>query len=193
MGVLDSIWRPVEPPKQTVDFMVEFTSQDRPRPRLMVLFLAAGVVVVAATLLVVVVRHQKNRVAVVPAAPIVIEGMVHPGDSNFEYYKTKVRIENVRASLSITFGKQRVATISGIIYNDGDRKLDALEMRITLYDLYGALSKEKTAIPLRPGLGIGYKPMEPLEKRPFAINVESIEQLWNPKHVEYEVTGLKFH
>lgn len=159
----------------------------------MLLFLAGGVVLVAATLLVFVVRHQRNRVAAAPAVPVVIEGMLHPGDSNFEYYKTKVKIENVRASLSITFGKQRVATVSGIIFNDGDRKLEALEMRITLYDVYGALSKEKTAIPLRPGLGIGYKPMEPLEKKPFAINVESIEQLWNPKHVEYEVTGLKFH
>ena len=173
--------------------MVEFKSQDRPRTRPVVIFLAAGVVVVGAAVLAVLVRQEKNRAQAPPPGPVVIEGMVRAGDSNFEYYKTKVRIENVRAGLSITFGKQRVATVSGIIFNDGDRRLDALEMRVTLYDVYGALSKEKTAVPLRPGLGIGYKPMGPLEKRPFAINVESIEQLWNPKHVEYEVTGLKYH
>jgi hypothetical protein len=172
--------------------MIQFTSRERPRSRPVVLFLAVGVVVVGTGLIALVIRQQRNRPAAAPAGPVVIEGMVHPGDPNFEYYKPKIRIENVRASLSITFGKQRVATVSGIIFNDGDRRLEALEMKVTLYDVYGALSKEKTAVPLRPGLGIGYKPMEPLERRHFAINVESIEQLWNPKHVEYEISGLKY-
>jgi aspartate aminotransferase len=39
--------------------------------------------------------------------------------------KPKIRIENVKASLGISFNNARTATISGIIVNDGDRKLEA--------------------------------------------------------------------
>ena len=34
--------------------------------------------------------------------------------------------------------------------------------------------------------------MEPMEKRPFTIWIEPIEQLWNSKRVEIEITGLKY-
>lgn len=173
--------------------MLEFKSQTRPPVRLMIPFLALGVVVIAGTALFLYVRHQENVTPAGPAGPVHVEGIVRAGDPSFEYYKSRVKIERVRASLSITFSKARVATVSGLIVNDGDRHLDAVEMKIGLYDVYGKLSKEKTAFALRPGLGIAYTPMEPLEKRFFAINVENIEQLWNPQHVEYEVTGLKFH
>lgn len=173
--------------------MLEFKSQARPPVRLMIPFLAVGVIVIAGSALFFYVRYQKTVTPPGPPGPIRVEGIVRAGDPGFEYYKSRVKIEKVRASLSITFSKARVATVSGLIVNDGDRRLEAVEMRIGLYDVYGKLSKEKTAFALRPGLGIAYTPMEPLEKRFFAINVENIEQLWNPRHVEYEMTGLKFH
>jgi hypothetical protein len=34
--------------------------------------------------------------------------------------------------------------------------------------------------------------MEPLEKRPFAIGVESVEYYWDPKQITFEITGLKY-
>ena len=40
--------------------------------------------------------------------------------------------------------------------------------------------------------GLTNKPMEPLEKRIFSIGIESVEQLWNPKRLEIEITGLKY-
>lgn len=173
--------------------MLEFNSQTRQPVRLMIPFLALGVIVIAGAALFFYARHQKTVTPAGAAGPLQIEGIVRAGDTNFEYYKSRVKIEKVRASLSITFSKARVATVSGLIVNDGDRHLEAVEMKIALYDVYGKLSKEKTAFALRPGLGIAYTPMEPLESRFFAINVENIEQLWNPQHVEYEVTGLRFH
>ncbi len=136
-------------------------------------------------------RYQKHSQPAGNSGPIVVPGMLRPGDPNFEYYKNHVRLEDVKAGLGITFNKTRVAIISGIIYNDGDRKLEALELRITLYDVYGKFSKERIATPLRPGTGM-YHPMEPLEKRTFSVGLENVEQLWNPRKVEIEITGLKY-
>jgi len=171
--------------------MEEFASQPVKSARPITLIIMAAVLVVAAVLIFFYVRNQKRLQPASPAGPVVIPGMLRAGDTNFEYYKTKVRIENARASLGISFNKSRVAFISGVIVNDGDRKLDALEMKITLFDLYNKLSKERIATPLRPGVGL-YKPMEPLEKRSFTVGVESVEQLWDPRHVEIEITGLKY-
>jgi len=171
--------------------MIEFTSQPQKPVRPVILIITASVLAVAASLIFFYIRYQR-RIQPEPAAgPVVVPGMLRAGNTNFEYYKNKLRIENAKAGLGISFNKTRVAFISGIIVNDGDRKLEALELKITLFDLYHKLSKERVATPLRPGIGL-YKPMEPLEKRSFTVGVESIEQLWDPKHVEIEITGLKY-
>jgi hypothetical protein len=126
------------------------------------------------------------------SGPVVVPGMLRPGDPDFEYYKNKIRLESVRAGLGITFNKNRVALVSGLISNEGDRRLEALELHVTLYDLYDKYSKDRTATPLRPGVGLS-GPMEPLEKRTFTIGIEGVEQLWNPRRLEVEITGLKYH
>ena len=36
------------------------------------------------------------------------------------------------------------------------------------------------------------RPMEPLERRDFTVWIEPIEQLWNPKELVLEITGLKY-
>ncbi len=171
--------------------MAEFTAERQKPARQATLIITSAVLAVAAILIFFYVRHQKRIQPAAPSGPVVIPGMLRAGDTNFEYYKTKIRIENARASLGTSFNKTRVAFISGIIVNDGDRKLDALELKITLFDLYNKLSKERIATPLRPGLGL-YKPMEPLERRSFTVGVESVEQLWDPRHVEIQITGLKY-
>jgi hypothetical protein len=81
--------------------------------------------------------------------------------------------------------------ISGIIANEGDRKLEAVELKVTLFDVYGKPDKEVVRYPIRPGLPPN-RPMEPLERRTFTIAIESIEQLWNSDKVQVELTGLKY-
>ncbi len=172
--------------------MVEFTSETQKASRPMTLFITLGVMAVALIGVYFFVRYQKNTQPPASTGPIAVPGLLRPGDSNFEYYKAKVRIENVKATLGISFSGARIAMISGIIVNDGDRKLDALEIHIKLFDAFGKPSKEKTGFALRPGAGYSSQPMEPLEKRTFTIGIESVEQYWNPKQVEYEITGLKY-
>ncbi len=172
--------------------MVEFNSESKKSSNIHTLIVAAAVFLVAAAGVFFYARYQQKEQPPEATGPVVIPGMLRPGDPNFEYYKNKIRIENVKASLGITFSKARVAFVSGVISNEGDRKLEALELKITLYDLYDKVSKERVATPLRPGIGLNNRPMEPLEKRTFSIGVESIEQLWNPKRLELEITGLKY-
>jgi hypothetical protein len=175
-----------------VILMVEFKSETRRSVQPFTLMVTVAVLVAAAAVVFFYARHQRQSQPVQSAGPVIIPGMLRPGETNFEYYKNKIRIENVKASLGITFNQTRVAFVSGIIGNEGDRKLEALELKITLYDVYDKLSKERIATPLRPGLGLNNRPMEPLEKRTFSVGIESIEQLWNPKRLEIEITGLKY-
>jgi hypothetical protein len=170
--------------------MVEFASEPRQQSAILVkVGIALAVLAIAAVALFFYARYQPPEKT---AGPIVVPGMLRPGDPNFEYYKNKIRIEEVKATLGITFSKARIAIISGLISNEGDRKLEAIELHITLYDVYGKFSKDRTTTPIRPGLGLGSKPLEPLQKRTFSVGIESVEQLWNPKRLEIEITGLKY-
>lgn len=169
--------------------MPEFGSQTG-TPRVQVFAYAGAIFLVAAGVLFLFARYQKDKLGPNPAVSAV-EGMLRPGDPNFEYYRNYVRITDVKASLGINIIKNRIAIISGFITNEGDRKLDAVELHISLYDVYGNLSKERTATPLRPGIGLN-RPMDPLERRDFTVWIEPIEQLWNPKRMEIELTGLRY-
>lgn len=173
--------------------MEEFTPEfKRPyRPVMLLITVAAAAVGLIAVFLIV--RYQRNHPPAQPVTgPIVVPGIARPGQPDFEAYKNKIHIENVKASIGLNFAGNRFAWIEGIVDNDGGRKLVAVELHIKLYDIYGKLSKEKTAYALRPGVGLHQGPMEPLEKRTFTISIESVEQLWNPKRVEIEISGLKY-
>ena len=129
-----------------------------------------------------------------PRQPSVVNipDVLRAGNTNFEYYKNKIIIEDVKASLGLSYNNSRVAMIAGTVLNDGDRRLEALELHITLYDMWDNLSKEKTAFAVRPGTGFSPKPMMPLERRTFNIAIEGVEYYWNPKRIELEITGLKY-
>jgi hypothetical protein len=172
--------------------MIEFNSEPPRTFSPIKLFIALGMLAVLLGAIFIYGRYQSKVRPNPGAAGVVVPGLLRPGNTNFEYYKTRIRIENVKASLGITFNNTRIAEISGTILNDGDRKLDALELHITLYDVWGKVSKERTAFALRPGAGIIGKPMEPLERRAFTIGIESVEFYWNPKQITYEITGLKY-
>jgi hypothetical protein len=173
--------------------MVEFKSEPQKAFRPITLFIALGVLVLLLGGIAFYARHQRSTQARAGSSSIYVADLLRPGNTNFEYYKTKIRIENVKASLGVSFSNSRIAMIGGTILNDGDRKLEALEMHITLYDMWGKLSKERTAFALRPGAGLSGRPIEPLERRSFGIGIEGVEYYWNPKQIAFEITGLKYH
>jgi hypothetical protein len=169
--------------------MMELTNT-KPVRRPNIVLYTLGIFAVAALALFLYTRYHKSQVAANPDLRVV-PGIVRAGNPDFEYYKNYVRIQNVKAELGVNFAQSRIAIISGIIANEGDRKLEAVELHIALYDVYDKLSKERDATPLRPGVGIN-RPMDPLEKRGFTVWIEPIEHFWNPKRLEIELTGLKY-
>jgi hypothetical protein len=171
--------------------MVEFSSEPQKAFNPIKLYIIGAIIILLGVLIFLVV-HYHGTAPKSKTGSVVVPGLLRPGDSNFEYYKTRIRIENVKASLGISFNSARIAMIEGILLNDGDRKLEAVELHITLFDKYGKVSKERTGYALRPGSGLTGKPMEPLEKRKFTIGVEGIEVLWDPTQITYEMTGLKY-
>jgi hypothetical protein len=170
--------------------MLEFNAKPQTTSRLGTALIALAIFVVAITAIFFYARQQKLTQPA-SAGAIVVPDMLRPGDTNFEYYKKYIRIDSVKAALGISFNKARVAFISGIITNEGDRKVDAVELHITLFDAWGKFSKDRTTIPVRPD-AMPKRPMEPLEKRSFSVGIESVEQYWDPKKVEIEITGLKY-
>jgi hypothetical protein len=182
-----TIWREPE-----VTTMIEFTSEPRRTFSPVKLLIALGILIALLGGIFLYVQYQRVTQPKAGTSAVVVPGLLRPGNTNFEYYKNRIRIENVKASLGISFNNARIAMIQGILLNDGDRKLEAVELHIILYDVWGKVSKERTAFALRPGAGVIGSPMEPLEKRPFTIGVESVEFYWNPKQISYEITGLKY-
>ncbi len=172
--------------------MIEFTSEPRRSFSPTKLLIALGMLVVLLGSILLYVRYQRTAQPKSGSGAVVVPGLLRKGNTNFEYYKTKIRIENVKATLGLSFNNARIAIIDGTILNDGDRTLEAVELHVTLFDSWGKVSKERTAFALRPGAGISGKPMSPLERRPFTIGVESVEYYWNPKQISYEITGLKY-
>jgi hypothetical protein len=173
--------------------MADFTSEIKPAKSPVVLYITIAVAIVALASVLAVMLYQKNHPAPKESSsPVVIQGMVHPGDPDFEAYKANVRLENVKGTIGIPIAGPRFALIDGVISNEGSKSLEAVEMRVTLFDVYGKFSKAVLRTPLRPGIGIENRPMAPLEKRGFHFGVESVEQLWDPKKVEIKISGFKY-
>jgi len=169
--------------------ILEFGTGSRTR-RSFVPFFMIAILALASGGLFLYIQHQKRSRAIEgQLGPV--PGMLRAGDPGFEYYRKYIRLSDVKATLGINFAKSRIAIISGIINNEGDRKLEALELHLALFDVYQKLSAERTKTPLRPGVGMN-RAMEPLERRDFTVWIEPIEQLWNPKELVLEITGLKY-
>ena len=144
--------------------MAEFTSEPRKAFSPLKFYLAGAIIIVLGALVLI-----GNRYCGSPPKTgsnvVEVPGLLLPGDSNFEWYKQRIRVENPKAILGISFNNSRNASITGILVNDGDRKLEAVRLHVTLFDKYGKVSKERTAFALRPGMGLSNRPMEPLEKQ----------------------------
>ena len=170
--------------------MAEFRFELQPTSSPKKLIISALVLIALLVCVALYVRHNPSSSQLSPV--ISVPGVLRTGDTNFEYYKTKIHIEGIRASLGVNYNGARVAMIAGVVYNDGDRKIEALELGVTLYDERGNTVKKRTAFAVRPGVGFNPGPMEPIERRAFNVAVEGIDREWDPTVVSVEVTGLKY-
>ncbi len=120
-----------------------------------------------------------------------VPGMLHEGDAEFDNYRSFVKILHAKAELAVNFRGDRIAVVSGSVLNQGEKRLDAVELKISLFDNEGKVLREETRTPLRPDIGLK-QPLSSLEKRSFIIWMESIPLIWDPSKVNIELTGSRF-
>jgi hypothetical protein len=172
--------------------MTEFTTEPQKTFRPVTLAITLGILAILLGGIAYYVHYQRGIKSRTGASLIEVPGLLRAGNTDFEFYKTRIHIENVKATLAINLGGVRTATVTGTILNDGDRTLEALELHVTLYDAWGKVSKERTTFAFRPG-GYNYKPLFPLEKRGFSISIDGMEYYWDPKQTSTpDITGLKY-
>jgi len=117
-----------------------------------------------------------------------------PPGSHFSFgpaerdYAAKVQLENMELSRAENFLHQEVTTLSGVLFNSGERALFGVEVTIEFYDELNqiALRESHPAWPASaPHLTAG-------ERRPFDISFEHIPSSWNKQQPFVHVTGLEF-
>lgn len=132
-------------------------------------------------------KNQPKEESVRAAIP----GLLRAGESGFDEYQSYVKIINPKGELGVNYRGDRIAIVSGGILNQGEKNLEAVELKITLFDVYGKALKEEVRTPLRPGIGLRTA-LQPLESRSFTIWTEGMPLSWDPRRVDVQVNGLKF-
>jgi len=125
------------------------------------------------------------------AGRVIVPEVLHAGDTDFDYYRTKVAITEPLGEVATNLKGDRIAVISGTLVNEGDQRLEAVELKVTLRNRQGQALREEIKTPVQPGLA-PHKPLGKLDSRPFTFWVENIPQEWDPRRVDLYIHGLKF-
>ena len=65
------------------------------KDRTVMLYITAAVLAVAVGILFLLARYQERNPPPGSGGPVIIPGMVRPGEPDFEYYKNRIRLEGV--------------------------------------------------------------------------------------------------
>lgn len=124
-----------------------------------------------------------------PSEPASPEGVLHSPDPDYEWYSQKLGLEDGDIKMGKNFAGHRVIIFSGVINNNGERAVDVVEIKMTLFN-YDRPVFETTRMPIKPG---GYTPpIEPLSSRSFTLYLEDIPGNWLASHAEMKLNGFRF-
>ncbi len=122
-----------------------------------------------------------------PAGPLT--GVLHAPDPDYHWYSKYVRLESRGIKLGKNFAGKRMVIFSGVVHNEGERILDVVQVKLTLFNHDEAVY-EVVKEALRPG---PYTPPLPsLQDRAFTIYLEDIPGQWRASNAEMEITGFRF-
>ena len=121
--------------------------------------------------------------------PVELEGVLRQDDPTFKWYSNYLRLERPKASLATTFAGNRAVLCSGVIHNEGEKTLDVVEIRITLFN-YDEPIWEAVKTPIRPGNFA--KSLAPLKTYRFDLYLEDLPDEWKSSHAELEINGVRF-
>lgn len=124
-----------------------------------------------------------------PADNAPLTGILHAGDPDFDWYRKYVQLETRSMKMGQNFAGKRMVTFSGLIDNGGEKTLDVVEVRLTLFN-YDDPVFEAIRTPVKPG---PYTPaVGSLKQRGFAIYLEDLPGSWLASHAEMELHGFRF-
>ena len=123
------------------------------------------------------------------SAPASLEGVVRSPDPDYEWYSEHLELEGGDIKMGKNFAGHRVIIFSGVVNNNGERTVDVVEVKLTLFN-YDEPVFETTRMPIKPG---GYTPpIGPLSSRSFTLYLEDIPGNWLASHAEMELNGFRF-
>ncbi|HEY3132087.1 MAG TPA: hypothetical protein VGL91_21705 [Acidobacteriota bacterium] len=117
-----------------------------------------------------------------------VEGLTRKGSADYEKYHPLLATVSKKATVQRNYARQRTVLVSGVIHNGSDRWLEALEMRIILFQGDQPVLTE-TRLPLFPGSRA--KPVSPQGDFQFSLMLEKIPLDWTGGSFDLEITGFK--
>ncbi len=128
----------------------------------------------------------------VPGAPTPatqLDGMLRAGDSTYDWYVRNLKLDQTQTSLATNLSGSRAVVFSGVLHNLGEKTLDAVELKLTLFN-YQKSVWESVRTALRPGGRM--EAIKPLESRRLSLYVEDLPRNWFSNHAEIEIHGIRF-
>ena len=122
------------------------------------------------------------------ARDIPLTGILQKADPEYDRYFPHVLLSSSQIKMGRNFAGQRIVIFSGSIENKGDRTLDVVELKLTLFN-YDEPVFEAVRTPFRPG---GYPAVKPLSAQSFTLYLENIPDGWLASHAEMELKGFRF-
>ncbi|MBI2822735.1 MAG: hypothetical protein HYX74_10970 [Acidobacteria bacterium] len=116
-----------------------------------------------------------------------VEGLLRPGEAEFEEYRPHVTLEIQKSTLARNFAGNRMVMVSGTIHNGSDRLLEAVQLEISLRSA-DKLVAQQTRLVVSPGRT---KPVAPQTDFPFTAWIEQVPDDWFGS-ADVQINGLKF-
>jgi len=119
----------------------------------------------------------------------VLTGIVRSGNTEFEWYTDYLKLKDPKIQMGLNFAGNRILMISGMVENNGERSIDVVEVKVTLFN-YEEPVADEIRIPVKPG---PYSPpIAPLTNRAINFFVETMPEDWKSSHAEIEIVGFRF-
>ncbi len=146
--------------------------------------LPAAVAIFAVIVVVIVYLGQDHKA---PEGPVT--GVFHRGDPDFEWYSKYVGLESRGIKMAKNFAGNRMVIFSGVVKNGGEKTLDTVEVKVTLFNKSEPVF-DAVRYAVRPG---PYTPPIPsLQDRAFTLYVDDFPSKWEASRAEMEIEGFRF-
>ena len=118
-----------------------------------------------------------------------LTGVLREGDSDYGWYREHVSLTGPRLQMAKNIAGNRMAVFSATIENQGERALDAVEMKMIFFN-YDTPVWETTRTPIRPGAYTA--PIQPMRKRSFTLYIQDLPRDWMSTRAEMDINGFRF-